>query len=398
MSTNVSVSHYLYIHNVLGCFFDSMAKFFKNSLFSSSTECVIGTYEKAVQHFQNRTYDGGERHYTKYPFLTLDPSLDFDIEERAGMFLYQYPSYELLKASKQFGPNFYEDENVTISPVLNRYVGTFSLIIWCRSVYEYIDLRILALQFFAGGKGRIIYPVNVDGYFILPDKYLYYDYQNPYTGLEYTLDWSSSEAESILIKTLNQDKWVYPFSLTPWLTLEGAGDGSEKYGGDDLSEYKLVLDIKWETYLPTHLVLVSHKGPIILPNSYFEMETGIVHRFPGVEESVPANVTHIYADPTKEPIHPDGIWSTDVSYKERWEYILTASDVESLNNEENITLEIPEAVSDAFKLKIYHGGSILRVGYNFNLIDSTHVQLLYVDLAGEVTEGNLIDFFIYEDD
>jgi len=142
------VAHYRFIHNVIGHFVRGMASFFGNELFDDTQEIVIGTYSKAVQHYQNWTNEAGEKHVPEYPFMTLDPRLDFEPDPLAGRFMYQYPNLDAIHTLKNFGPDLYRDDNIVLGPMLNRYKGSFELILWCRSVYELLDLRVLSYQFF----------------------------------------------------------------------------------------------------------------------------------------------------------------------------------------------------------------------------------------------------------
>jgi hypothetical protein len=46
-----------------------------------------------------------------------------------------------------------------------------------------------------------------------------------------------------------------PIKLSPWFWFTNISDGSVKYGGDSISEYKLTATCEYEIWLPTYMVL-----------------------------------------------------------------------------------------------------------------------------------------------
>ena len=269
------VYHIYYANGVLGSFFRGLASYFATELYPRTKEVVIGTYQKAIQHYTNLQNEAGEKYTPEFPFLTFDPTMEFEPEEVAGKFLYQYPNFLPGFAAKVFSPTIYEDANISIDPVLNRYKGRCELIIWCSSVYELIDLRVLTYQFFGGNVGRLVKPKSCQSYFIMPNELVFYSHTNPYQKTTYPLDWENNQRVDInLIKNINQNRMVFPFLLEPSLKLEGISDASTKYGGDTLSEEKLSLDISWECYIPTHLVLSVHNQSTSHRCCRFSMQVG----------------------------------------------------------------------------------------------------------------------------
>jgi hypothetical protein len=393
----VASEHYQYIHNIFGCFVNSMAEFFSTELYPDTKEVVIGTYHKAIQHYKKFREEGGENHTLRYPLLIFDPMLDFEPEEFTGRFFHAYPNYSQKKlAAKLWGPAFYKDDNIEITPVLNRYKGTFQVSVLCRSVYEAIDLKFLTLQFF-GGKDRIIYPKNVNGYFILPNSFLYHEYNNPYTEETYTLDWENyketvdldPKAELILIKTINQEKWVYPFSIQPWLILRDVSDGGEKYGGEDLSEYRLVMDIEWECNLPTHLVMISDMQPNQSPRGFFEIHTDIAYK-DHYGNPIEDTTIHIHGNDEND------IASFDLQYLIRWEYLVTADDVSNINSGQNIAITLPrEVTSNEYVVLFRRTGKMERAYEYTHTPPSDEVTLINISLNGKLTENEIITIVVY---
>lgn len=381
MPESHSVSHYMFINNVIGTMIQGYGKFFKAELFDRSTEIVIATYEKAVQHYKDKISKTGDNHHPGYPFLTLDPSLDFEPDDRAGRFLYQYPSFDRAFAKQVFEPKLYEDDNVTISPVLNRYKGRLELIIWCGSVYESIDNRVLAYQFF-GGLNRPIYPASILGYFILPDEYVYYTYDNPYTSENYQLDWPAQSIQQMLIKNINKEKWVYPFYIRPYIKLTGVSDATEKYGGDSLAEWKISLDMEWECDIPTHLIFHVKKYPKIR-HSIFDIGVGF-HYLPGSSESAPDQIIKTVTDPDTGEIT-----SYDLELKQVFMYEITEEDKQLIDSDQDFTITLSEDVASENHLYVYSKYGQLRNRYHWILSDPTTVTLLGFNLKTLEAEDNI---------
>jgi hypothetical protein len=184
---DIELYHQIYIHNFLSAFFKGTANFFSDVLYDRTKEVVISTYEKHVRHWRTRCKDAGEKLTPKYPYMILDPSLDFAPDPQAGRFFYQYPNFDKATAARMFNPVIYNDGNVRISPVLTRYKGRMDIILYCSSFQELIDYQVLTHQFF-GGEDRVIKPVNLESYIILPDEFTSYIYENDYNGQRYSLE------------------------------------------------------------------------------------------------------------------------------------------------------------------------------------------------------------------
>jgi hypothetical protein len=390
--------YYYFINQVVGGFIRSMADFFGMELYDRTNEIVIGTYEKAIQHYKNRITEAGEKHAPKFPFISFDPGLDFEPEDRAGRFFYQYPSFENRLSAKSFGPIIYNDGNVQISPVLNRYRGTFEITVWCGSVYELIDLRILTYQFF-GGLDRYIYPRNIEGYFILPEELVFYTYDNPYTGQEYQLDWTGSDLSQMLIKNINRNKYVFPFTMTPYVKLTAVGDGAEKFGGadDTISEHRLLVSLEWECQLPTHLAFLSTSLPDPWHKIVFYIDAGAgYHRIqPGTEGIIPMEEIISITDSTGGANAT--IKTVETRLKQAYNYILTQEDEDKINAGERIPIALLEPLPafDYVYLKIYAKYGPMTYGLHWELPDIQTVNLLGFNLTS-LKKGDVIVISVYE--
>ena len=243
-----------YINNCFGAFYRGVLNFFADTFYPFEYK-VIGTYDKAVEFFNKKKELGSETDQKLMPSITLDPSGEFQPEERGGKFLWQAPNLAPSFGAKLFEP-IYKDNSIMVTPVFSRFQGTCEIMCWLQSVYEYLDVRTQFLVW-AGGYNRWLRPEFFWSYIVLPDKILNYAYDNKYTDEHYQIDWRSTDAVLTLIRNMNQERVVYPVVLNPMFKIEAMSDGSEKYGGDQLASHKLTISINYEIELPTYIYLKS---------------------------------------------------------------------------------------------------------------------------------------------
>ena len=399
MGSKTKPYHYYFINNVFSSLIGGFGEFFKLELFPRSTELVISTYSKSVMHYRNRvSEDYNERHHPKYPFLTLDPGLDVEPKEVFGELQGNYPSFDVkYGAFGNYGPNLYEDENIVIAPVLNRYKGSLSLICWCSSIYEYMDYRILTYQFF-GGVGRPIYPKVMRGYYVMPEELIYYTYDNPYTGVSYNIDWNNDTlVGGMMVKNINKNKFVYPFEIRPWLTLTGCSDGVEKYGSDDLSEHRLTIDMEWECSLPTHLIFHVKTEPAGINRTIFSIDTGFNYikvddyldrKFPDYRMmSIVDNVT-------------GKTISKDLTFDFAYDYNIDDRDIVKIENNENVTIRIPDlnvSTDEYWKFQVIGKYGELLNGYHWKISEPDTIELVSLNFDVFV-EGDIVIVLVYKED
>lgn len=382
--------HHHFINGTLGSFMSGIADFFHTELFDRSNEVVIATYEKAVQHYKKRIQDLQEHHHPKYPFVTFDPALDFEPDERAGRFLWQYPQFSKKLAMETFEPLLYQDDNVKIAPVLNRYKGRCELIIWCGSVYEYLDYRVLSYQFF-GGMDRPISPKNIEAYFILPDEVITHTVDNKFTGDSYQLDWTNTDVGITLVKNINKNKYVFPFVLRPQIKLIGVTDGSEKYGSDDLAEWRLSVEMEWECDIPTHLISETTNMPINNNSLSFELDVGCIYVEPTTETAPREILISITDQDTGD------ITRKNLIYEQTLSYILTADDVEDLENDEDVFIDLGISIQGKEYIKIYGIYGELKANYNWDLKNNKIIKLIGSTISN-LSAGNNLAITVYTDD
>lgn len=369
------VFHHYFINSCFSSMIRGYADYFHNELFPRSKEIVIASYTKAVQHWLQRKTEAGEKMSPKYPFLTLDPMYDFEPDPQSGRFLWRYPNFSGNLSMSLFKPAIYEDDNILLAPILNRYRGRMDLIVWCSSPYELMDVRHLFLSTF-GGLDRPIYPKTIDGYIIIPDELLFYTYENPYDGQSYTIDWENNGSQVVLLKNINKNKMVYPFEFRPYIKMTDIGDGSDKYGGgtgDELSDYRINVGLEWEADIPSYLGLQAVKRPEYSDKLYqgdsrqikmfLDMDVGFNY-FADFDKDDGTTVRYSLPDMeiqtfASEQLDEYGekdvkIWSEDVYYKEKYSYIITQEDEDNINSDPPVdfSVTILDDIEDAYRIKI----------------------------------------------
>lgn len=400
--TDFRRDHYYFIHTVYSRMVRSLADFLRNEWFERTNEVVIGTYEQAIQHFKNRKEEAGEKFHPKYPFITINPDLNINPDETMGRFLYGYPNLGAGFGSSIYEP-IYEDDSVTISPVLNRYKGNFEIILWTSSVYETIDYSFLISQYFGGtGMNRIIYPVIVEAFYILPDEFLMYTKENPISGETYEINWNNSNVKEMLVKTVNQERTVFPFNLRPWLRLNGVSDGSDKYGGstDEISEYRLVLDVEWECSLPVYFVFKFNATAPACKSIQLDLRvTSDYVKAPLSEEEgqsllIPNEKIIVYGEDEGEG--SEGIvGEMHVVIDEKFIYTITEDDKNKIDNYENIEINVEQDLFDCTLVSLFGKYGELDRNLHYRLEDGKII--LHGAFMDKLDIGNVIYIIKYKE-
>jgi hypothetical protein len=395
---DVRLYHNLHVNSTYQGLVRTVVDMFRNEFFPRVDDVIIGTYHKAVERDRQRKRNAGENYSPKFPFISFNPQLDFEPDQQTGLFFNQYPGYRDYNASREWTPMIYDDGNVYIAPSFNRYKGSWEMILWCSSVYELIDYKTRIFQFF-GGYNRIKQP-TYEGYFILPDEIKLYNYVNPYTEEEYIIDFSQSLAETHLIKVINQNKLVFPFYNKPFIKLVGVSDGSDRYGSpsdDELSEHRLTVSLEWESWLPTHVILVAKALPI--PCKYFQLDIGVGYQYSEISSAINQIVT--------VPIHklityvdtPDStsLGSETLIWDSSFIYCITQEDVDKFENKENVIVTINDStMENCLYLNIMSRFGELERDYQWKFLDKNHIKLIYINMSNFVA-GDILSFEIYRE-
>lgn len=394
------VNHNIYINNTVSSFINSFAEYVRNGkLLPDSGDIIISTYEKAVEHYRNRKRLGKTNWAPKYPFTVIQPNMDIEPVPIMGRLFTGFPNFDQKTAVGLHSPKIYQDSNVTISPILNRYKGSIDLFVWCSSVYELIDYKVLLYQLF-GDLERYIYPANVYSYINIPSEIQNYQYENKYTNETYRLDWeaNSTDSTNVLIKNLNRDSFVWPCSIRPYMKMTGLNAENTLSGGagDELSEYKLNCTIEWEASLPTHMILRARQMPNFAHPLQLDINVG--YQYCDIENSiknlVPQNRSVLYSDSTNLPL-----LRGDFTYDRSFIYTITESDRTNIHSLDptNIEITLPTAVTDSVQIVVYGRYGALVSDFHWRLKNSTTIEIMAMNMRS-LRAGNYLTITIYKSD
>lgn len=389
--------HY-FINNTFLSMFKGIGEFFKNTVFPRATELIISTYEKGVQHYLQRINTPGEKMAPNYPFLVLDPGVDFEPDPQYGRFLYKFPLTDL-GINDYNNVYLYSDQNVDIYISFNFFKGSFDLYLWCSSLRELIDSKMFFYNYFAG-HGRYFTPRNIKGYVVLPDELKDYKYKNEYTGEEYTIDLTqkNENVKQIFIKNINQIKNVYVYDINPLIRFVDSPEASyDKYGGgDELSSARLDIRLEYECFFPTFIVLKNRYGikkaekenvgfvnniPSIVSYTYSQSDLVNINFSNNLSEIFflpnKLNVNYIGKDYSNKTIRANEnlfLYKTIL-------YILTELDENIIKNESsNILIRLDEPVSDAYHVFLITKYMALSYGSQWVLPQKNLIELISKNL------------------
>ena len=252
------VNDLFFIHGAFGSFFAGVLDWFADDFYDRFNYKVIGTYDKAVQFFNDKKKQGIDPNGKHLPSISLDPMLDFSPADVGGKQLWQYQHMAPGLGMRMYpnGINL-KEQDYYINIVYTRYQGTFETVFWLSSIYELLDFRTYLLQY-TGGFNRWIRPKHFWTSLILPDEFSSFE-----TKDGGKIDWSNTPVDLIHVNTINKHKLAYPISLSPMWRLDSFADSSTKYGGDQIADYKLSATFTYEINIPTYTVTSTGLDPKI---------------------------------------------------------------------------------------------------------------------------------------
>ena len=378
---------------------NDLLNYFSTYLYPRFEWTVVGTYDKAVQYYNQTLSLQREADQPQLPGLILDPSGDFGVDETYGRMLYRFPNLAPGQAKYVWEP-IYQDQNVLITCAFGRFVGELNFTGLMSSFYEYYDMKVF-LNLIFGGNDRPIYPKYFTSFIILPEEIKSYRYENDVTGVSYNLN--IENAYERLVKTTNTNELVFPVNIKPLYRLTGMSDASNRLGGtSNLPSYKLNFTVSYEIELPTFLVLESdylakqvkinvnygscysvNNSYTIVPNAVNEIDSTVDL---GLDETSNSTVTF----PTEATVVDLGF----MTFKTRYYYIATKSDETSTTY---IDITIPETILDVSLLKVNTKWRLLLYGDDFTIEDyGTILRINKTKVS--ITEGDVIELYIYKRD
>lgn len=393
---HVQLYYNLHVNQTYQSFIHSVSDMFKTKWFPRCKDVVISTYSKVVERERNRRNNASENYSPQYPFMVFDPNMDLQPEPALGKFIHQYSAYSKSFDSKQWDPRIYEDENIYVAPSFNRYMGTWEMIVWCSSIYELFDYMTTAYQLFGGNIGRYIEP-TYESYFVIPNDITLYTYSNPYTGESYKIDWDESIAEVYKLKNINDNRMVVPFTTKPLIKLTGISDGSDKYGApsdDEIGQYRMVISMEWETWMPVGVILVGEAAPD--PCVRFELDLNVGFQYSAISKSAGRIVT--------TPIHKlvtylqdedsTALSTAQLIWMRSFLYTITEADYNSFQNSQNVYVTLPDNMQHCVYLNVYTKFGQLVRDFQWQLISPNRIKLIGMNMQ-DFSKDDLISFELY---
>jgi len=412
-----SDENYFFIHNVYAHFFDDTLNYFANYLYPRFHHQVVGTYDKAVEYINKKVQYNNEHDMPNLPAIILNPSGEFNISDaNSGAYqLWRFPNLSkgnpALKL-RLYTP-IYQDNNVVVHPMFTRIKGEIELILLLNSFYEYCDMKMFLLQIF-GGLNRPIYPSKFKTFLIIPDEMLNYHYNNPTTGVEYDLDWSSAGAYESLVRTTNRNEVVVPVNIVPRYTMTNISDASMKYGGvDKLADWRLSVNIEYEIEMPW---FVHMKTDYAIDT--IDLNFGVTS-FMGNAGEMIGDVDNIDTlsgttdwglenGTSGKPISPEQAVTDRVFNKSEWDkdgfflYEFTADDITNLAvNTITDGFIIPNKLDNENKIYIHSKYGILGEKLDYNISDvnvrDTLIQIIVNQEDEDIIwiEGDLLEVYSF---
>jgi len=243
-----------FLSNTLGAFYQSMLKFFTESFYPRFKHGVITTSDNTIQELKQYHENRGQETYAvPVPSCSIDPSGDFEPDERTN-FHWRYSSLTVGQGALMYDP-IYADDYVRITPVYNRFVGTFPVYMFLSSWYELVDMKLKVIDWFAN-KNRHFRPQFVRTYLHIPEELITFRYQNDVLNIDQQLDWSRTLLKYHLYKQIGQNAFMHPITLNPLIKLTGVSTNVTKFGDQtSLPDHRLELSFEWEMDIPTNLFL-----------------------------------------------------------------------------------------------------------------------------------------------
>ena len=392
--------HYEYIHNVFNSFIQGTMNYFSTYLYPRFVWKVIGTYDKAIERINKEIEFSRETDSPMRPGLILNPTGEMDLDSTYGKTNYRFPNFGAGMASMLFDP-IYQDENLKITAGFSRIVGDLELIALFPSIYEFFDFKIFLLQIFMG-LNRIIEPIWINGFLILPEDLLNYRYTNEYTGEDYIIDWSTY-AETQLIKTTNKNESVYPFNIKPRYKLTSMGDASSRLGSvQNLPDWRLSFIVNYEIEIPSFIVLQSD---YLVRNIAFNMKFGGNTYTHNDDYEINLNETKITTlidwglDSTSSVTFVDKPTETTIVIEDRYQFetryyhILLENEIDSTSN---LEIALPEVINDIKKLVINSTYGIMSYGDHYEISDDGLTLILKTNVLTDLSQNDVLELYVYK--
>lgn len=368
---------FIFLNNAIGHFYRGFLDWFASSFYAPCQTKIISTYTKGISKL-NQRLNNQDKFDVVLPAVILDPSGEIVVDDRQNH-LWRYDSLQSRMAKDVFD-YLYKDDEVTITPVFNRYIGEMEVTILLRSIYEYLDMRLYIIQSF-NNENRYNRPFIVNTFLVLPQELIDLKY-NTADGTLRGLDWSTALMENRLIENINKTQYTVPLVLTPIFKYTSISDSSNaKSVGSELEEYKISLSVTYELDLPVYFYVQSDYK-ITVPAT-LSIGTGYVSKkLPNI--------------PDQFVISSDDEHLPKASYKFEKTLYFDISDEAYLSTLQTSGFVIPELLEDTNCIKILNNSELLYIVDNY-YHDANNIQhILFSDsYKSKLVVGDHVDLVIY---
>ena len=260
MAREIYADQLHFVSNLLGTFHKSILDFFLEVFYTRFKIGVITTANNAIFKI-TKYYENSNKEITGVPLpsVSIDPTGDLDHDERTN-YLWRYSNFGGAFGGKLYEP-IYEDDYVKISPVYNRFRGTYTIYMFLSSMDEMLDMKLKLIQYY-GGKDRYFKPDFIHAYLHIPSPLVEYRYQNDILGIDQQLDWSSTLMENRMFRVIAKDVYAQPVVMDPLIRMSGLPSPSANKFGDssNIPDFRLETTFEYEMDLPVFMVTeVDHK-------------------------------------------------------------------------------------------------------------------------------------------
>ena len=388
-----AIDRHFYINNNIGSFLKGTLNWFGDVFYPRINYKVIGTYEKSVEYFNKLKENRREIDHPIFPSLTLDPDLNIRPTEVGGRFLWQSESLAPGLGSYLFDyVEGLKDQSVDLRVIFSRYTGDLQLLFWFDSVYEYFDMRMFLFQWSSGYERRLR-PRLFESFIILPSEIN--DYVIDGISGPIKVDWSKTDKVITKVCSTGQYNYVIPVLLNPIFWFTDISDGSTKFGGDSVAEYKLTANLSFEINLPTYFVMTPFS---------FQFDTQLFVNMDATYSRYGTNPLIINGSYVSTvPVPGDRLVAHDSSsqlifdtFKRRAYYVYTKDDVTNWNPE-NPSLYISNPFDPTINLDnmscISYPGQ-LYYGQNWERVTENGQNKIWIKI--EPKEDEIFEMFLYE--
>ncbi|MEM3827987.1 MAG: hypothetical protein QXP36_02055 [Conexivisphaerales archaeon] len=199
---------------------------------------VVSPYNKAVQLLtqQNTNLTQEQNLVPYYPAICVDPTFPIALAEPEGT---QFFRYQLASQWNVFLYNaIYENDSIRVFPGYNRIISNVTVIAWLDSFFEYTDVQLRFIQTF-NGINRPIRLFTLTAQNPLPVSLTTFNQDNV------VLDWTQFSELQIYDPQGRQIPTI-PVVIQPYMKIKDIGDGSEKYGSENIAQFRISFDIEIE--------------------------------------------------------------------------------------------------------------------------------------------------------